>query len=118
MGALVASAQNYVTDYIKDKFKTIEHCKTIINLDNFAGLTDKHLTNAIGFFRLKCPVNNSLYKDLTFVYSMCLNKEEGHVDFAKDIIHQSLLELKLSPNRDLYVELISYLTCLQIEGGE
>lgn len=111
--------QRYIRNFIISKFKTVEECKTIINLSSFDNLEEEQLMRVFKFFDMYEITDSNLeqYIELSWnqVNNIENNKEKARITQA--VLQTFLMELDIKPDYVFYIKLISFLVLENIKGG-
>lgn len=118
MGAVNDVSRNQIRAVISSKHKTLESCKEVLNIETFEGFSEDFFAWSVNFFKKKYPKDHPGYEQISFAHDICRKRQEEFVELAKVTITKAISDLELKVDRELYLDLISFLIYREMEEGK
>lgn len=111
-------SRHQIKSTISAQHTTLESCKSIINLETFNGFSEDYLVWSVTFFKNKYLPYHVGYPGICYARDECKKKNKGFEELAKTFITKAILDLEIELNRELYIDLISFLIFRELEEGK
>jgi hypothetical protein len=103
-----------VKKFVRDKFRTIEDCKAVLNLDTLQGLSYDQLVFIVEFFTKDLKKNERMHdwnESKKHEYLLGIGVKTNMQDHFKEILYANLDHLNIKdPDYEFYINIISYIT--------